>query len=174
MKLFGISKINSKFKSKIGMVFIVCGILFSQSLMASTIYLVRHAEKLEGKDPILSSKGIIRAQNLAYFLENAHITHVYSTQYKRTSQTAQPTANMLGISIKYYDPRDLEQFAHDLATMSGNILVVGHSNTTPQLVSLLAGKDHLVQPLTENSFGDIFQVIINGVHKRLHHFKIPQ
>ena len=150
---------------------IFLGLFVSFQAFSSSIYLVRHAEKDEGKDPALTKKGEQRAQQLAYLLEQTNITHIYSTQYKRTIQTAQPLIDKTGLNIKYYDPRQLQEFALKLKTVQGSILVVGHSNTTPQLVELLSGQE--VKALTEADYGDIYQVsLING-QTTMQHFQIP-
>ena len=56
------------------------------------IYLVRHAEKLTGENPALSSAGLVRADELVERLKYISLTHTYTTDYKRTRATAAPTA----------------------------------------------------------------------------------
>ena len=115
------------------------------SRTATVIYLVRHAEpvpsaeRTDPSDPSLSDAGLQRAGVLARMLGEAGITHVYSTDYRRTQETARPLAEHLGLTVTSYDPRDLEAFAHQLAGLRGRIVVAGHSNTTPALVTLLGG-----------------------------------
>ena len=106
-----------------------------------TIYIVRHAEKMlvEDPDPELAQVGIIRAKKLAQILTDKEIKHIFSTDYKRTRMTAQPTADQAGIQIEPYDPRDQEAFAEKLKGLEGNILVVGHSNTVPELANFFIG-----------------------------------
>ena len=108
--------------------------------VTNTIYLVRHAEKQSGDDPSLTLIGRTRADILAQELSDANLTAIYSTAYKRTRQTAAPTARAQNLDVFEYDPRNLESFAAQLRATPGNILVVGHSNTTPELVKLLGGK----------------------------------
>lgn len=107
-----------------------------------TIYLVRHAEKqTDGtKNPSLTQQGQQRAEKLAQMLKLNNIKRIFSTQYKRTMQTALPLSKQLKIDIEFYDPRKLLLFANDIKTLKENILIVGHSNTTPVLVELLGGK----------------------------------
>lgn len=114
-----------------------------------TIYLVRHAEKVTDKsklivadprDPNLTDEGKDRAAQLSDRLASAEITAVWSTDYTRTRDTAAPLAKALGLEIQYYDPNNLEAFAKELLSAPGkSVLVVGHSNTTPQLVAALGG-----------------------------------
>lgn len=107
---------------------------------STVIFLVRHADKAEeGRDPPLSEAGKIRASGLASTLQNAGIDYIHSTDYKRTRDTAAPVAALLGLQVQIYDPRALELFAGELRQSSGRHLVVGHSNTTPQMAELLGG-----------------------------------
>ena len=104
------------------------------------IYLVRHAEKEPGSDPGLTPEGRQRAEDLAERLAEADINVIYSTDYKRTRRTAAPFALQAGVPVIYYDPSKLDDFALQLREQGGRILVVGHSNTTPQLVGALGGE----------------------------------
>jgi 2,3-bisphosphoglycerate-dependent phosphoglycerate mutase len=104
------------------------------------IYLVRHAEKAAGDNPSLTVVGRARAEILASELKNAGLTTIYSTDTRRTRETAAPIARATGLTVLPYDAGNLETFANMLRATPGNILVVGHSNTTPQLVKELGGK----------------------------------
>jgi 2,3-bisphosphoglycerate-dependent phosphoglycerate mutase len=67
--------------------------------------------------------------------------HFYSTDYTRTKQTVTPWANAAGKETEIYDADQLAAFAEKLKTLKGKtIVVVGHSNTTPQLANLLLGR----------------------------------
>jgi len=111
------------------------------------VYLVRHAEPVypppadAPHDPPLNAAGRERAQQLSHVLRDAGISRVLSTDLRRTTQTAGPLAERLGLTIEFYDPGALGVFAEELqAAASGSFLVAGHSNTTPQLVSALGGE----------------------------------
>jgi len=122
-----------------------------------SIYLVRHAEKLtDSKNPALTSCGEARAELLAKMLSKAKIAEIYSTSYQRTMQTAKPLANLQKLAIKNYNPRHLEQLSLLLKQRKENVLVVGHSNTTPALVELLAKQE--IAPLTEQDYQYLYQV----------------
>lgn len=104
------------------------------------VFLVRHAEKTKvGRDPALTEEGAMRAEVLARSLRSADIDAVHSTGYVRTMSTAAPAATRLGTETEAYDPRDLPALAKKLRDAGGRHLVVGHSNTTPQMVELLGG-----------------------------------
>jgi len=107
----------------------------------ATYYLVRHAEKtLEKDDPGLTPAGHKRAQDLSQRLANIPLSKIFSSDYIRTRDTAAPVAKTKQLAVQIYDPRDLEGFAKSLLTQDGHILVVGHSNTTPQLSEFLGGQ----------------------------------
>ena len=104
------------------------------------IYLVRHAEKQKGDNPSLTQAGKARADTLADLLSDKGLSEIYSTNYRRTLETAAPIAERTRLEVKLYDPSDLEAFAQVLKSTEGVILVVGHSNTTPPLASALGGE----------------------------------
>lgn len=107
---------------------------------ATVYFLVRHAEKAgDESDPPLSHAGQHRARQLADLLQDAAITAIYSSDYNRTRATASPLAAALGLEVKIYDPSGLQDFANELVKQKGRILVVGHSNTTPELSQRLGG-----------------------------------
>ncbi len=108
---------------------------------ATVVYLVRHTEKVDDStDPPLSRAGPERAALLADMLRDAGLTHVHSTDFERTRNTAAPISTRIGVDVALYDHRDLEGMAERLRTTPGRHLVSGHSNTTPQLVRLLGGE----------------------------------
>ena len=104
------------------------------------IFLVRHAEKTtEATDPGLTDAGKARAVALADRLADEGITHIHSSDFIRTRDTATPLAERLGLDVEIYDAGDLPGIAEKLKATPGRHLVVGHSNTTPQLTELLGG-----------------------------------
>jgi broad specificity phosphatase PhoE len=120
----------------------------------ATIFLVRHAERAtdDPQDPGLTPDGIARAEELARMLGDAGLTAVWSTPFRRTMDTAKPSAAKAGVAIETYDPRDeaaMQAFVERLKTGSGRILVSGHSNTTPALVKALGGDPVADMPETE-------------------------
>lgn len=112
----------------------------------ATVYLVRHAEKVTGealnslpdpRNPPLTEAGAQRADELAGLLAEANIEKIWSTDTIRTRDTAQPLAERLGLPIEIYDASDLPAFAAVLKADPATALVVGHSNTTPNLAEAL-------------------------------------
>ena len=109
----------------------------------TVVYLVRHAEKADGgADPVLTASGLARAALLADLLSDSGITHIHSSDFVRTRDTAEPLAGRLGLETLIYDPRDLVGMASRLRNTPGRHPVSGHSNTTPRLVELLGGDPH--------------------------------
>lgn len=107
---------------------------------SAVIYLVRHAERLDAADnPGLTEDGRRRAGDLAALLADADVQRVYSTDFLRSRETAAPLASALGLEITIYDPDKLSELAATMLRQGGRYLVVGHSNTTPELVGALGG-----------------------------------
>lgn len=112
------------------------------------IFLVRHAERADDgmmtgeEDPHLSDTGYARAELLATLLQDVGLTHIHSSDYIRTRETGAPAASRAGLEVVTYDVRALEDFAEELLATPGRHLVVGHSNSTPQLVAALGGDPH--------------------------------
>ena len=110
-----------------------------------SVYLVRHAEKAtpsamlgdQHRDPPLSADGEQRAQQLAYWLHKQGIESIWTSDYRRTRDTARPLADLLGLQPEIYDPAQQAQLAQALQNQARNALVVGHSNTIPELAMLL-------------------------------------
>jgi phosphohistidine phosphatase SixA len=114
-------------------------LLAAEAYAFQTLFIVRHAEKVDdSKDPALSLKGRSRALDLAAHLKDAGIRSIYVTEYKRTQKTAEPLAEVLGIKPEMTD-KDLTKFAAKLLAdkSSDAALVVGHSNTVPDMVKAL-------------------------------------
>jgi len=110
---------------------------FGQETEVTKIFLIRHTETLDGgtRDPVLSEKGIERANKWAEVLGQEQIDLVYSTDLKRTQALARIIANSQGIERIYSYQRniDVETF---LKEIKGKVVLVsGHSNTTPFLVN---------------------------------------
>ena len=107
----------------------------------STIYLIRHAEKVRtnksDRDPKLNEKGILRALNWKEYFLDKDITKIYSTNYKRTLETVKPFQEAIGLATILYSPSSID-YKDFISSNKGEIvLVVGHSNTIPNFVNEL-------------------------------------
>ncbi len=127
----------------------------------TTIYLIRHAEKERSNpdniDPELTQRGLGRAMHWAEILADASLDAIYTTDYRRTEMTAEPSAVKYGLSTTYYDPETLNIDAFLADNYGKNVLVVGHSNTTPDLVNKLIGDDRFAS-MDDSDNGSLFIV----------------
>jgi phosphohistidine phosphatase SixA len=140
--------------------------IFAQSPESSgTLFLVRHAERVsDAQDALLSQTGEQRAACLAQTLRDAHIGAIYVTQVKRTQQTAEPLAKSLGIERTIINADDtsalISKVKQDLS--SKNVLVVGHSDTLPKVLSQL--KVSGAPAIASNDYDFLF-IVSNFDHK---------
>src|SRR5205823_820783 len=89
------------------------------------VFLVRHAEKADlSKDAALSAAGEARARALAERLREAGVTAIYTSEYRRTKQTAQPLARALGIAPREHPAGDSAGLAV-LLRKEKRVLLVG-------------------------------------------------
>jgi broad specificity phosphatase PhoE len=124
-----------------------------------TVYIVRHAEKiLEGDDPGLSVAGTARSQKLAQILAEKEVKHIFSTNTIRTKTTAQPLAEAKGLIIETYDAKNHDDLVKELRQRTGNILVVGHSNTVNHLANYFVGSAEKYPELQDIEYDFIFEV----------------
>ncbi|WMS95317.1 histidine phosphatase family protein [Pseudoalteromonas sp. HL-AS2] len=114
------------------------------------IYLFRHSEKQAGKNPSLTVLGAQRAQYLVQLIKQHKNVQLFSSNYKRTLQTAAPMAAYLSTTVKMYDAADLASLESKLLKLQGVVIVVGHSNTTPELTALLS--KGTVSAMSEDEF----------------------
>jgi phosphohistidine phosphatase SixA len=150
--------------SRLAIVFFALAMTATAARAQTVVYLVRHAEPTlpamgSGADPHLNLAGQERAHALRHVLEQAGITGIFSTDYNRTRETVAPLAEALGLKVETYDPRAPQKLVEYLEHTPGRFLVAGHSNTTPELVSLLGGDPGA--PINENyEFDRLYQVFI--------------
>ncbi len=132
------------------------------------VLVVRHAERArEGPeaDIPLSKMGAEHAARLAEILKAAGVTAVYATDTTRARQTGEPLARMLKLVIKTYDTRDEKgnmtalPFAALLKAdeRDGVVLVVGHSNTVPDILAAYGSKETV--RLGPDDYGDLFLLV---------------
>ncbi len=119
-------------------------ITFSETSIAEsdgpfTLYLVRHAEKQtdSGRDPELTEEGSHRSVQLAGWFRDKGLVDIWSSDYKRTRDTATPTATSLKLKVEIYNAGNQTILIETLLERQHNALVVGHSNTIPELARLL-------------------------------------
>jgi broad specificity phosphatase PhoE len=150
---------------------LLSGLFVSAAAAQSTVFLVRHAEKAAGggTDPNLSDAGRKRAARLAQVLKDAGISRIFVTQFKRTKQTAAPLATRLHLTPISVPAENSAQLNTQLRASSGNVLVVGHSNTISAMIAAL-GITTSIQ-IGENDYDNLFVLVRHGTPRliRLHY-----
>ncbi len=138
----------------------------------TTVYLVRHAEKAAAPaaDPPLTEAGTKRAEDLVRKLSKTGIKTISTSQFQRTKQTAEPLAKQLGIqntvipvrmdtmNSRQLSPEYLKQVSELVASSAGSVLIVGHSNTVPELIKALGGDT--VPTIDDATYDDLFVVTV--------------
>jgi broad specificity phosphatase PhoE len=133
--------------------------VFAQSQSnITTVILVRHAEKstTPKDDPVLTDAGKTRAAHLADMLANAGVQAIYTSQFERTKLTAEPTAKKLAINATVIDAAKSDDFANAIRSKNSGqtVLVVGHSNTLPEIIHALNGPE--IPELDDNEYDSFF------------------
>ena len=126
------------------------------------IFVLRHAERVEYESPdgVLSEAGEARARVLARLLGDAGVTAIYISDRKRTSQTAQPLAELLHITPTVVSGQDQVEATLRLVRAGdrdGIVVIVGHSNTVPRFLKALGYSDEVA--IGEREHDDIFVVL---------------
>ena len=143
--------------------FCIAGICSIQSRDAfpQTVIVVRHGEKLDSTpDTVLSPVGEARAARLANMLAASNISAIYTTQFKRTILLAAPTAKQLGVTPIAVDAKDMDALIAKIRSRAKDdlVLVVGHSNTVPQILKRLGHP--VVVTVKEEDFDNMFVVTL--------------
>lgn len=135
----------------------------SPAFAQQSVFLVRHAERADGKagvppamgvDPELSEIGRARAETLAATLRDAKIAAIISTEYKRTQQTAAPLAKVLGLAITTIKANESGRLIEVVRATTGNVLIIGHSNTIPDIIKTLGAPPP--DPIGDNEYDNLY------------------
>jgi len=123
-------------------------------------YVMRHLQKAAGTDPGLTEEGQRCADRLARELRRAGIRAIYASSTRRALQTAAPLGAEIGSVPKEYDPRNTPDLIERVRAEPGSVLVVGHSNTVPDIVQGLGG----ARPadLAEDRYAELWRVARPG------------
>lgn len=140
---------------------------FFESQATTTIIFIRHAEKEldAGDNPGLNEAGRRRVTELTRQLVGADVVAgidaIYATPFRRSQETAQPLANALNVPINSYDAADRDTVLETILNDHKGkiILVVGHSDTIPDLIANL-GASKNVPPIDELEYDNIYIVSI--------------
>ena len=125
----------------------------------TALILVRHAERLdESTDSPLSPAGRQRAELLGRMLASIGVTAIYTTQFQRTVKTAEPLAARLGLTINKADTPPAELIPQIRSQQpQGTVLVVGHSNTVPEMLAALGYKTPV--RIASSEYDNLFIVV---------------
>jgi broad specificity phosphatase PhoE len=143
---------------------------------ARTVFLVRHAERAAGMSAEvgLSEAGRCRAEVLAQMLARCRaevlaqmladvgVKSIFATEVARTQQTAEPTAKNLHLKPEVVPAKDVAGLVKKVHTAASNgpVLVVGHSNTVPDIVSRLGGG--AVPPIGDAEYDRLYVLTLTG------------
>ena len=123
----------------------------------STYYVMRHLHTPAGvQDPDLTEEGRRQAALLASWFTSNPPAAIFVSNTKRAQQTAAPLAARLGIEPRIYDPADTAGLIGEVMKEPPPVLIVGHSNTVPDIVTGLGGERPA--PLVHTDFGDIWVI----------------
>jgi broad specificity phosphatase PhoE len=136
------------------------------------IVIVRHAEKAasDGDNPDLSAAGRARAEALGRILKDSGITAIFTSEFKRTQETAAPTAASARVVPRVVAAKDTAALVAKLHQLSGNALVVGHGNTIPDIIKALGINTPITIP--DADYSELFIVTL-GDEPRLFRLHYP-
>ena len=139
----------------------------------TTYYFIRHAEKVDdSKNPDLSENGLKRANQWNAIFADVHFDEIYSTNYKRTMQTAAPIATAKNIKTTIYDLKDLNIDHFKNENLNKRVLIVGHSNSIPKFVNQVI-KYNLFPDIEDTVYGNLYIITITGDTASYHLLKLP-
>ncbi len=160
-----------RLSSRLGLLTLIA-LAFSSPVLAeicddpagTTIYLVRHAEKQDGPDPALTAEGLARAEALRKRMAEIPLDAIHVTQWQRTRLTAAPLAEERGIEMRVHSTAVGSLAEHVQSVVDTlmsqhcgeNVLVVGHSNTVPKIITGLTGQHF--DDLDEREYDRFYQV----------------
>lgn len=133
------------------------------------VVLVRHAEKADAPraDPPLTEAGRARAEALAAVTTSAGIGAVIVTPYARTRETAAPVARARGLTpVEIPVGRSVATHVAAVAEAvrarppGEAVLVVGHSNTIPAIVTALGGPP--LPDLCDNQYALVYVLSVSA------------
>jgi broad specificity phosphatase PhoE len=114
-------------------------------------------------DPPLSQAGEQRAARLAAMLSASGVTQIITTEFKRTRQTAAPLAQKLKVTPVMSAARDPDPLVARLLKAQAPVLVVGHSNTIPDIIRKLGVREAVT--IGDDDYDNLFVVVRGAAGK---------
>lgn len=140
---------------------LLAGLAAAPPPAAHDVYVMRHLDTPAGeRDPDLLPQGRTAAEALPGWFGEIRPVAIYVSDYRRTRQSAGPLAARLGLPFTLYHPADTPGLVARVRAEPGPVLIVGHSNTVPDIVAALGGERPA--PLAHDDFGDIWTVRAGG------------
>ena len=130
------------------------------------VFVMRHLQAESGADPTLTAEGRRQALLLAdWFPKTNRPRAIYVSRFRRAQETAAPLAARLGLRPIVYDPASSDALVAAVKAEPGTVLVVGHSNTVPDIVERFGGARP--EPIQHQQHGDIWRVSADRSTARL-------
>jgi broad specificity phosphatase PhoE len=125
---------------------------------APDYYVMRHLQKAAGDDPGLNPQGLANARRLVkvFRMRGIRPQAIYVSNTRRAHETAAPLAAALHVKLLEYNAPDTPALVARVRAGPPRVLIVGHSNTVPQIIGQLGGTPP--PPLAETDFGDLWHV----------------
>lgn len=131
------------------------------TFLTGTFFVVRHAEKNPGADSTLTTAGRQRAGKLYRLLKDSAIGKIYSTRFRRTTQTGDTLRLRAGIDTVFYAADSTgESLLYEISRHGDwgkRILVIGHSNTLIPILKSLNVKPRM-DSIADKDYGNLFIV----------------
>jgi len=148
---------------------VALAVLAYRAATTTTVVVVRHAEKVDAtiNDPPLAAAGERRAERLAQIFGEVkgpgRLDAIYVSDTRRAQQTAAALASRLGIRPTVLPALDVEGVVRRVLRehRGGRVIVVGHSNTVPEIVHDLSGAS--IPSIDEDEYDDLYVVTVPTV-----------
>jgi len=136
----------------------------TQCRAQTTVFIVRHAEKggMPTNNPRLTEAGNDRAKELARVLRSVRLTAVLTSEFERTIGTVRPTAEAKNLPITRHRATDVAGLAQRILTefAGGTLLVSGHSDTIPALLTELGVDPAEVPKIAHDAYDSLFVLFV--------------
>lgn len=145
---------------------------------ATQIYILRHTEKADdvSEDPELSPLGIKHAKYWKKVLQHIEFNQVLTTDFRRNIQTAKLLSAESSVNPELYYPMSFDVLKFIRQIQGQTVLIIGHSNTIPDMVNRLIGESKY-PPMSHNNYDLLFTITINkngDTSSSMLHIEMPQ
>lgn len=131
------------------------------ALAQRAVFVVRHAEKASqtDKDPELSLYGEDRAIALTRLVRGTKVDAVFVTELRRTRDTAAPLCRQRALRPTVIKAADTQALLSQVRALPKDAIavVVGHSNTIPDILAGLGVKEKI--EIRDDEYGRVFVVV---------------